>query len=170
MKSIKKAVLYGFLLWLIIFLISIFTFPVRETNRPLFESIMPVAISICVVLFSLRYFARVDRRFLLEGILIGLIWLVINVAIDIPLFLVGGPMKTTPFEYASDIGITYLMIPIITIGLGRIAGRKVRRDQGGTAATGPAEEIPANPSPAGPQTAAGDGTTENPPSSSTVTT
>jgi hypothetical protein len=128
MQSIKKSILYGFLVWLIVFLVSVFAFPWRITNRPLFESIVPVALSICVVLFSLRYFARVERRFVMEGILIGLIWFVVSIAIDIPLFLIGGPMKTTPAEYISDIGVTYLMIPVITTGFGFLARKRVRKD------------------------------------------
>ena len=41
--------------------------------------------------------------------------------IDAPLMLLSGPMKMTFGEYLSDIGITYLCIPAVTIGIG-VAG------------------------------------------------
>jgi hypothetical protein len=47
MKSFKKTLLYGVLIWLITFTIAFLIFPIHETNRVFFESIMPVVISIC---------------------------------------------------------------------------------------------------------------------------
>ena len=55
MKSIKKILLYGFLIWLIPFLVSILIFPLKTSTPALFESITPVVITIWVVLFSLLY-------------------------------------------------------------------------------------------------------------------
>ena len=118
MSQVKRGILYGVLVWLIVFVVGFLAFPVRGSNRPLFESIMPVALSICVAFFSVSYFKRVDRAFVKEGFLTGVLWLAISIVIDIPLFLFGGPMKTTVSGYVSDIGITYLVIPVITIALG----------------------------------------------------
>ncbi len=124
MKSIKKALLFGVLLWLVVFVVGFLAFPLRDSNRPLFESIMPVALSICVVFLSTLYLKHVRDGFLKEGVLLGLMWLVISVVIDAPMFLFGGPMKTTLSGYLSDIGATYLSIPIITTGFGYLLGRK----------------------------------------------
>lgn len=124
MKNIKRAILYGVLVWLIVFVIGFLAFPLRDPNRPLFESIMPVALSICVVLFSTLYLKHVRDGFLKEGIFLGLMWLVISVVIDAPMFLFGGPMKTTLSGYLSDIGATYLLIPVITTGFGYLLERK----------------------------------------------
>jgi len=118
MSQVKRAVLYGVLVWLIVFIVGFLAFPVRGSDRPLFESIMPVALSICVVFFSVSYFKRVDSAFVREGLLTGILWLGIGIVIDIPLFLFGGPMKTSISGYVSDIGITYLIIPIITVAQG----------------------------------------------------
>jgi hypothetical protein len=109
-RSVKKAVLYGFLVWLIVFTVSFLTFPLRDSNRPLFESIMPVALSICTVFFSILYFRHASIAVFKEGVLLGLTWLAINLCIDAPLFLFGGPMKTTISGYVSDIGTTYMVI------------------------------------------------------------
>ncbi|TFG50770.1 MAG: hypothetical protein E4H37_08835 [Gemmatimonadales bacterium] len=126
MTSIKRALLFGLLIWLIPFAVAFVIFPLRESSRPLFESIMPVAIAVATVMFGVLYFRRVTRQHLREGILIGLIWLVMCLLIDMPLMLLGGPMQMTLSEYISDIGVTYLMIPVITIGMGAVVGQRER--------------------------------------------
>lgn len=126
MTSIKRALLFGLLIWLIPFAVAFVIFPIRESSRPLFESIMPVAISIATVVFGMLYFRIVPSKYLREGILIGLIWLIMCLLIDMPLMLLGGPMQMTLWEYVADIGVTYLMIPVITIGMGAVLGQKER--------------------------------------------
>ena len=55
MKRYPKIVLLGFSLWLISFTVSVLVFPLRMSQRPLFESIMPVVIVIWTVFFSIIY-------------------------------------------------------------------------------------------------------------------
>lgn len=117
MTSIPKAVLFGFFVWLIPFGVAFVIYPLHESSRPLFESIMPVSIAIAVVVFGVRHLRAVQEQFVWEGAMVGLLWLVISVIIDAPLMLLGGPMQMTVGQYAADIGVTYLMIPVITIGL-----------------------------------------------------
>ena len=118
MTSIRKALLFGFLIWLLPFIVAVLIFPLREANRPLFESIMPVVLSATVVVFGLRYLRTVAGTTAREGLAVGVLWLVISIAIDTPLMLFGGPMHMTLAGYVSDIAVTYFMIPIITGGLG----------------------------------------------------
>ncbi len=117
MTSIRKALLFGFLVWLVTFAVAFAISPIRETSRPLFESIMPVAIAIIVVPLGVVYFRRIRRRLMREGLRLGLLWVLMCVAIDAPLMLLGWPMYMTVPEYLADIGVTYLMIPVITIGI-----------------------------------------------------
>ena len=123
MKSIKLALLYGFLIWLIPFIVSILIFPIKTSTPALFESIMPVVITICVVLFSILYFRKLDASILKEGVLLGVIWFAISIAIDLLMFM-WGPMKMTFANYMMDIGLTYLIIPAITVGFGYLLQKR----------------------------------------------
>ena len=98
MKSIKKALLYGFLVWLVPFVISFLMFPLKSSNRVLWESIMPVVISISAVLFSVLYFRRLQANFLKEAVLVGIIWLAISIILDLCLFM-KGPMISDNYSY-----------------------------------------------------------------------
>lgn len=113
-----KAILFGFLVWLAAFVVAFAIFPLRESSRPLFESIMPVVVTTASAVLAVIYFRGVTGRYLREGVILGLVWLAINVLIDIPLLLTGGPMQMTLGQYPADIGLTYLIIPAVTIGIG----------------------------------------------------
>ena len=120
MVALRKALLFGLFIWITAFAVAFAIFPVRESSRPLFESIMPVVLSAATVFFAHRYFRHVHRGFQREGVLLGLVWLATNVVIDLPLMLAPSPMQMTLAEYFGDIGLTYALIPIITTGMGLV--------------------------------------------------
>jgi hypothetical protein len=120
MKHAKTALFYGALIWFVTFAASFVIYPLKTNSyaAPLFESVIAVTLAALTVLFALKYFKRIEQDYLNEGILIGVLWLAMNVIIDLPLFLLDSPMKMTIERYFMDIGVTYLMIPVITIGFG----------------------------------------------------
>ena len=118
MKQWGKAIGFGALVWLVPFAIAFVIFPLRNSARPVFESLMSVAVTGAAVLFGLLYLQNVKSGFVREGVLLGVLWFLICVLIDAPLMLIGGPMLMSFGEYMGDIGLTYVGIPVITIGLG----------------------------------------------------
>jgi len=78
MKSLKKVVLYGFLIWLIAFAVSFLIFPIHESNRAFFESIMPVTLSIVTSFFAFKYLSKTESNFIKEGLYFGIIVTAIN--------------------------------------------------------------------------------------------
>lgn len=118
MRSYKLALLYGFLIWLIPFIVAFLIFPIKTSNRALFESIMPVVVTISVVLFSVLYFGKSKTSFFKEGILLGVIWFAISLAIDLIMFMPESSIKMSLADYMMDIGLTYLIIPTICVGFG----------------------------------------------------
>jgi len=78
---------------------------------------MPVSLVACVTAFAVLYFQRIESRTLREGILLGVIWFAVNLAVD-QLMFSWGPMKMSFADYMADIGLTYLLIPIIPISIG----------------------------------------------------
>jgi hypothetical protein len=118
MKSPRKALLLGVLVWLVPFVVAFLVFPLRAAARPLFESIMPVAVALTTVVCGLWYLRGAGETSARAGLLLGILWMAVCLLIDAPLMLLGGPMQMTPAEYLADIGVVYLMIPAITWGLG----------------------------------------------------
>jgi hypothetical protein len=123
MHSIKRAILFGILVWAVPFVLSFLIFPIRQSNRIMFESIMPVIVAGSVVIFALLYFKKAISVSVWEGLLLGLIWFAICFIIDLFMFS-SGPMELSFTDYIADVAIVYLMIPIITVGFaGSLCGR-----------------------------------------------
>jgi hypothetical protein len=122
MSSWRRALGFGVLAWLIPFVVAFAAFPFRAPARPLFESIMSVTVTVTSVALGLAYLKRFESPSVRDGLLAGMVWLVICVAIDAPLMLLGGPMKMSLGAYMADIGLTYAAIPIVTSGLAAARG------------------------------------------------
>jgi hypothetical protein len=128
MISWGKAIGYGVLIWLVPFTVAFLIFPIHASARPLFESIMAVAVCATAVIFGIIYLKHVTINIVKEGILLGILWFLIPVLIDAPLMLLGGPMKMTIAAYLADIGVTYLCIPVITYGLSVAYSKSTSKD------------------------------------------
>ncbi|HEX7445835.1 MAG TPA: hypothetical protein VF300_05545 [Methanothrix sp.] len=78
---------------------------------------MPVVIAIWTVFFAVIYLSGLKSGFQKEGILIGVAWFLMGIILDLLIF-VDGPIKMSPWDYALDVPVTYLIIPTITFGFG----------------------------------------------------
>jgi uncharacterized membrane protein YpjA len=118
MNKYLKIVLFGFLTWLIPFAVSFVVFPFKASNRGLFETVMAVTVTAVAVIFASLYLNKVPRGFTRAGVLIGVAWFFVNIVIDLLLFLPPSPMQMSFPDYMTDIGFTYLIYPIVSIGCG----------------------------------------------------
>ena len=101
MKSWPKAILFGFLIWLIPFIVAVSIFVVHDSNRPLFESIMAVTVTGSAIILCLMYMKLIQTDFFREGLKLGIVWFLICIIIDAPMMLLGGPMLMSFGEYMS---------------------------------------------------------------------
>jgi len=116
MRSARRVIFYGLLLWFFTLVISMALFPLKRSWPVLFDSIMPVALTIVTVVFVNLYFREGRACSVKDGARLGAVWLAINLLMDLPLFSYG-PMRMSLRDYFADIGLTYLIIPAITLGL-----------------------------------------------------
>ena len=126
MNRYLKMVGFGFILWLIPFISGVpfvdsaGNFRISET---FFKSIMIVVSSMVGVVLAVKYFRGVDSDYVKEGAVLGVIWLVINLGIDL-IFVSIGFFPMTVAQYFTDIGLRYLSMPIYTIGIGQVLNMK----------------------------------------------
>lgn len=124
MNKYVKLVGFGFLIWLIPFLVSFVIFPLRNANRPLFESVMPVILVLTVMIISVLFFKKIEKESLKEGLIAGVLWFALSLAIDLMLFMPASPMQMSFSDYMMDIGLTYLIILMIPISIGALVSKK----------------------------------------------
>ena len=107
---------YGVASWFAVFAVSMALYPWRVDNRPLFESVIPVVMAAVNITLMTLYLSRISSGFLAHGALCGALWVAENFICDFFAFSIG-PMQLSFAEYVQDIGVTYLMIPVVTVGL-----------------------------------------------------
>jgi hypothetical protein len=120
---------YGFLVWLIPFLVS---WPLYSPKgEPLYDlqvikSFLIVVGSLVGALLAIRYFRDTEKDFAKEGAILGFSWLVINSVLDIIVlvYLLKGMDLSA---WAGQIGIRYLVMPIMTIAMGVAMGYRDNR-------------------------------------------
>lgn len=118
-----RTTLLGLASWLIPFALSFFFFDRTGQlliPQPLFKSIMVVAGGISGVALLAAAFRRTEVT-PAAGFALGCYWLAINLALDLAVLV--ALMKMPPTHYLYDIGLRYLLIPIIATGMGIVAAR-----------------------------------------------
>lgn len=122
MKKILREAGYAFLAWLIPFAMSVCIFPLKRSHPPIFETLMGMTLVGATVLLGCIYLRHRDSRFLVTSARIGVTWMAANWLLD-GLMFSSGPMKMSLAQYLNEIAGAYLVIPLITIGLGAAAAR-----------------------------------------------
>ncbi|MBA2858582.1 hypothetical protein HNP93_001283 [Methanococcus maripaludis] len=114
-----KCGFFGLLTWLVPFFLSFLFYSESEgllIDIFLFKSIMIVVSGLVGVSLLIMYFKDIKKDYLIEGIFVGVSWLIINLILDILILI---PMSgMTYLTYFSQIGLRYLIIPTISISMG----------------------------------------------------
>jgi hypothetical protein len=120
----KRAFLLGLLSWAIPFAISFAAFPLKRVNAPLFESVMTLVLVMTAGVL-LRSYCRGRGVAAGEAVVVGALWLAVNLVFDYPMFAYG-PMKMTAAKYYSEIGVDYLIFPAFALASSRLAPKDAR--------------------------------------------
>ena len=116
LQSMKKALLFGFLVWLIPFIAGFLAWPVHE--QAAFETILAIAVTASGLVFATLYYRSIESITRGEGIRLGALWFTISLLIDLMMFMpASSPMHMSFAAYMLDIGLTYLIYPMITIAI-----------------------------------------------------
>ncbi len=138
MRHLGRLLGYGLATWIIALAISMPMFRLKQAADPLFETVMTLVLTVLAVVVTGLDLRRLGSGFVREGVLLGCALLLVNLVLDLPLFLFG-PMARPLMSYLEDIGFTYLVYPIVTIGTGVLAAH-VRTAAVATSPTEPAPE------------------------------
>ncbi len=120
MRHLGRLLVYGFATWVIALAISFMIYPLKQAGDPLFETVMTLVLTALAVSATGLRFRRLEGGYVREGLFLGVVLLLVNVVLDLPLFLYG-PMARPLGSYMRDIGYTYLVDPIVTVGTALLA-------------------------------------------------
>ena len=122
MRNAAREIGFAFLAWLVPFAASVCIFPLKRSHPPLFDSLMGVALAGSTAALCCAYLRRETDRLVHWAARVGMLWVAANWLLD-GLMFCAGPMHMSLAQYATDIGAAYLMVPVITLGIGAAAAR-----------------------------------------------
>ena len=124
MNKTVKLLLLGLMTWIVPFIAAFFFFNESgeiAIDMYLFKTIMILIGGITGALAIIIYFKKIKSGFLTQGIIIGIVWFTINFILDLLVLL---PISGMSFsDYLIQIGLRYLMIPIMSIMAGILLER-----------------------------------------------
>ncbi len=129
MNFTLKTILYGILVWLVPFIIAI---PFYSPDGSLlvdvhfFKTVMILTGGVIGAVILIRLFSEISDQYVRKGWIIGAIWLIINWILDLGILLPLNGMDIP--TYFGEIGLRYLMIPIMSVMAGYIAGNTANKD------------------------------------------
>ncbi len=99
--------------------------PLAEKNEMFFYTLMNIIFVGAVVMLTSKFYKDIHEEYLWLGKKLGLIWTTIQLGLDLVVFLL--VFKMEPTEYFEKIGITYVTLPIITMGMGYVLQSHVEK-------------------------------------------
>ena len=119
--KIKLPVTYGFITWLLIYIISTSFDPIITDNIPYVNLIVPMTIIIVTGVFGILYIRNIDENEVVEGILLGVIFIIIDIACDLLFFII--PKNPSPMLENYTLHLTSMVVItlFITTFLGYLA-------------------------------------------------
>lgn len=113
---------YGIVAWAIPYVTGVAILGLRQTDLPLFKTIMIVEGSLTGATLAVVYFQTVRGEYLKEGLLLGATWIVVNWVLDV--FGVVPFAKLTFDRYFIEIGFEYLAMFAPTVAIGYVLERR----------------------------------------------
>ena len=127
MVSTGRAVLTGFLVWVIRALAAVIALPLKPAGSPMFGTVVPLGITVGAVVFGILYLRRVATDLLAESVKLAILWTAMRLVLDlVTMAIVRGPAKLPVANYLEATGLTYLIVPVV-IGFGYLLQNRSER-------------------------------------------
>lgn len=120
MNNSQRIVVYGVAIWALPFVIGMMLFSIQASHADIFDTIMKLVLLLAVLIFSTKYLSRTEESSLKHLVNVGFIWAAICLAIDVPLFVF--VFGWSIHQYAQDVPLGYLLIPLATGGMAKAYG------------------------------------------------
>jgi len=122
-KMLKK-IGYGLIVWVVPYISAIPLLGLMERDPIFFKTIMIIIGGLIGAICVILYFSKVDKNYLSEGIMLGVIWMALNWLLDFVALL---PLSKMPYgQYFKEIGLRYLVMPAMTIPIGYVLSKKIK--------------------------------------------
>ena len=123
--KIKLAIVSGILIWIISTVLTEIFNPIFNSNLPHVNIIVPIITILVTGFFGIIYIRNIDANEVLEGLLAGILFVVIDIILDTLVFILPNTQNLIIGDYPLHvISITIITLSITTF-LGYLAQMKI---------------------------------------------
>lgn len=119
MKQFLKTALFGVGVWAVPFAFGMLVFPLQKSAPALFDTLMSIGLTFAATMFGILYLRKRPAVRGQAALVVSLVWMIICLLIDFPILVLGIGMDLK--SYMADIGVGYLIVPIVVVGLAYIS-------------------------------------------------
>lgn len=123
--KIKLAVIFGILIWVLTYVLSEILNPIFTDNIPHINIVVPIIIIILTGFFGIIYIRNIDNNEVIEGILAGIIFVIMDVICDLIFFIIPQNKNMIVENYTLHVVSMIVITLLITTFLGYLAQMKI---------------------------------------------
>jgi len=123
--KLKLGIFYGFLIWLLTFIISNIIQPVIIENIEYVNILVPLSIIIVTGFFGILYIRNINENEVIEGIKVGILFIIIDIICDMIFFVIPHNNNILIMNYPTHVVYMAIIILTITTLLGYLAQMKI---------------------------------------------
>ena len=116
--KIKLAIITGILIWIISTILTEIFNPILNANLPYVNIIVPIITIIITGFFGIIYIRNIDENEVLEGVLVGIVFVIIDIILDYIFFII--PKST--YLIVENYPLHILSITVITLSITTFLG------------------------------------------------
>lgn len=111
-----RALALGLLLWGVLFAVASVLYPWSVAAPRVFKSVIVVVMASVTTCVAIAYLRDLEGRILGRALFASMVWPLMCVTLDLVILMVRPP-RLSIREYMADVGLTYLIVPVIVLGL-----------------------------------------------------
>ncbi|MBQ6511597.1 MAG: hypothetical protein IJI93_02870 [Methanobrevibacter sp.] len=123
--NMKLAIVYGVLTWVLIYLLTEVFYPLFINFIPNFNIAIPLIIIIVTGFFGILYIRNIEENEVVEGILIGMVFIIIDIMLDYIVFILPQHTNIIVENYFIHLISMIIITLLITTFLGYLAQMKI---------------------------------------------
>ena len=119
--KIKQAVIYGILIWILIYVLSTIYNNIFITYLHNYNIILPLILIVVTGFFGILYIRNIETNEVVEGFLVGIVFIIVDIILDLSIFIIPNNINPLTVNYPLHLISTIITTLLITTFLGYLA-------------------------------------------------
>ena len=116
--KVKLAIIFGIVIWALSYILSAIFGPIFAYTLPHIDFIIPLITIVVTGFFGILYIRNIDTNEVVEGILVGIVFIIIDIILDMIFFV----LPNAPNPMFNHYTIHIISVAVITLSITTLLG------------------------------------------------